>query len=121
MTVPHSLFPSVSGRASIARFGLACLLAFSSIGAVRAATERPRELTEKTSAALQKLKPLLDGKDWNGALALLQGLEPSAAPDSYDTFRGKYGPVTGEVRRLAERFTDFMSQRTGVSWVKVRD
>jgi cellulose biosynthesis protein BcsQ len=44
-----------------------------------------------------------------------------AAPDSYDTFRGKYGPVTGEVRRLAERFTDFMSQRTGVSWVKVRD
>ena len=84
MTVPHSLFPSVSGRASIARFGLACLLAFSSIGAVRAATERPRELTEKTSAALQKLKPLLDGKDWNGALALLQGLEPSAAPDSYD-------------------------------------
>lgn len=44
-----------------------------------------------------------------------------AAPDSYDTFRGKYGPVTGEVRRLAERFTDFMSQRTGASWVKVRD
>jgi hypothetical protein len=44
-----------------------------------------------------------------------------AAPDSYDTFRGKYGPVSGEVRRLAERFTDFMSQRTGVSWVKVRD
>ncbi len=44
-----------------------------------------------------------------------------AAPDSYDTFRGKYGPVAGDVRRLAERFTDFMSQRTGASWVKVRD
>jgi cellulose biosynthesis protein BcsQ len=44
-----------------------------------------------------------------------------AAPDSYDTFRGKYGPVAGEVRRLAERFTDYMSQRTGTSWVKVRN
>lgn len=44
-----------------------------------------------------------------------------AAPDSYDTFRGKYAGVTGDVRRLAERFTDFMTQRTGVTWAKVRD
>lgn len=44
-----------------------------------------------------------------------------AALDSYDTIRGKYAGVTGEVRRLAERFTDFMGQRTGTSWVKVRD
>ena len=44
-----------------------------------------------------------------------------AAPDSYNTFRGKYAGVTGDVRRLAERFTDFMSQRTGASWQKVRD
>jgi cellulose biosynthesis protein BcsQ len=44
-----------------------------------------------------------------------------AALDSYDTFRGKYAGVAGDVRRLAERFTDFMSQRTGASWVKVRD
>jgi chromosome partitioning protein len=44
-----------------------------------------------------------------------------AAPDSYDTFRGKYGGVTGDVRRLAERFTDFLSQRTGETWRKIRD
>jgi hypothetical protein len=29
--------------------------------------------------------------------------------------------VTGDVRRLAERFTDFMGQRTGTSWAKIRD
>ncbi len=44
-----------------------------------------------------------------------------AAPDSYNTFRGKYAGVTGDVRRLAERFTDFISQRTGSTWQKVRD
>jgi chromosome partitioning protein len=44
-----------------------------------------------------------------------------AAPDSYNTFRGKYSGVSGDVRRLAERFTDFISQRTGVTWQKVRD
>jgi chromosome partitioning protein len=44
-----------------------------------------------------------------------------AAPDSYNTFRGKYGGVTGDVRRLAERFTDFLSQRTGATWRKIRD
>lgn len=44
-----------------------------------------------------------------------------AAPDSYNTLRGKYGSLRGDVRRLAERFTDFLSQRTGVTWPKIRD
>jgi cellulose biosynthesis protein BcsQ len=44
-----------------------------------------------------------------------------AAPDSYNTFRGKYAGVTSDVRRLAERFTDFMSQRTGKTWQRIRD
>ncbi len=44
-----------------------------------------------------------------------------AAPDSYNTFRGKYAGVAGDVRRLAERFTDFISQHTGATWQKVRD
>ncbi len=44
-----------------------------------------------------------------------------AAPDSYNTLRGKYGSVRGDVRRLAERFTDFLSQRTGATWQKTRD
>ena len=41
--------------------------------------------------------------------------------DSYNTMRGKYAGVTKDVRRLAERFSDFMTQRTGVTWQKVRD
>ncbi|WP_018995929.1 ParA family protein [Hirschia maritima] len=45
-----------------------------------------------------------------------------AAPDSYDTFRGKYGGVKGDVKRLSERFTDFLSQqRAGRKWQKMRD
>ncbi len=44
-----------------------------------------------------------------------------AAPDSYNTLRGKYGSIRGDVRRLAERFTDFLSQRTGATWQKIRD
>lgn len=44
-----------------------------------------------------------------------------AALDSYDTFRGKYGGVRTDVRRLAERFTDFLGQRTGATWQKIRD
>ncbi len=43
------------------------------------------------------------------------------ALDSYNTFRGKYAGVKGDVRRLAERFTDFLSQRTGETWQKIRD
>jgi cellulose biosynthesis protein BcsQ len=43
------------------------------------------------------------------------------APDSYNTFRGKYGSVRGDVRRLAERFTDFLTQRTGATWQRIRD
>ncbi|MEZ5936992.1 MAG: ParA family protein [Hyphomonadaceae bacterium] len=43
------------------------------------------------------------------------------APDSYNTFRGKYGSVRGDVRRLAERFTDFLTHRTGTTWQRIRD
>lgn len=44
-----------------------------------------------------------------------------AAPDSYNTFKGKYGGVQGDVRRLAERFAEFHGARTGTEWRKVRD
>ena len=54
------------------------------------------------------------------AVGVLNAMD-RAAPDSYDTFRGKYAGVTGDVRRLSERFTDFMTQRTGTTWAKVRD
>ena len=44
-----------------------------------------------------------------------------AAPDSYNTFRGKYGGVKGDVRRLAERFYEFLAKQTGQKWQKIRD
>ncbi|MEO0715214.1 MAG: ParA family protein [Pseudomonadota bacterium] len=44
-----------------------------------------------------------------------------AAPDSYNTFKGKYGGVQGDVRRLSDRFVEFMSGRTGEQWQRVRD
>ncbi len=44
-----------------------------------------------------------------------------AAPDSYNTFRGKYGGVKGDVRRLAERFSEYLGRQTGQSWQKIRD
>jgi Tfp pilus assembly protein PilF len=84
VTAHYSLSLPRFGRTALARFGLVCLLAFAPAFAARAEDGRPRELTEKTSAALQKLKPLLDAKNWNGALALLESLRPSTAPDSYD-------------------------------------
>ncbi len=40
--------------------------------------------TDKTNEALQKLQPLLDAKNWDGALNLLATANESAAPDSYD-------------------------------------
>lgn len=44
------------------------------------------------------------------------------APDSHDTFRGKYGRVKGDVRKLAEEFVDFLRTKRGVSMpARVRD
>jgi len=52
--------------------------------AIRAADDPPRELEEKTSTDLEKLKPLLDAKNWDAALALLNSIQARVGPDSYD-------------------------------------
>jgi tetratricopeptide (TPR) repeat protein len=52
--------------------------------AVRAADEPPPELATKTSDSLQKLQPLLDAKNWQGAIDLLNGVAAVVDPDSYD-------------------------------------
>jgi chromosome partitioning protein len=44
-----------------------------------------------------------------------------AALDRYNSFRGKHAGVTGDVWRLSERCSDFITQKTGISWHKVRD
>ncbi len=43
------------------------------------------------------------------------------APDSYNSFRGKYASVVGDVRKLAQRYVDYLSKRTGERWTPVRD
>ncbi|MBI5771986.1 MAG: sigma-70 family RNA polymerase sigma factor [Verrucomicrobia bacterium] len=48
------------------------------------ATTPPRRLSEKTSAAFGKLKPLQAAKDWSGMLVFLDGLIPQVEPTSYD-------------------------------------
>ncbi len=42
------------------------------------------QLAEKTGEAFTKLQPLIDAKDWDGAIALLNGAMSFSAPDSYD-------------------------------------
>jgi len=43
-----------------------------------------RQLSEKTSAAFQKLKPMQAARDFDGMLALLESLIPTVDPTSYD-------------------------------------
>jgi tetratricopeptide (TPR) repeat protein len=42
------------------------------------------ELSERIGEDLSKLQPLLDAKNWDGAIALIEKLSLSAAPNSYD-------------------------------------
>ena len=44
-----------------------------------------------------------------------------AAPDSYNTFKGKYGGVAGDVQRLAVRFAEFIETRAGTQWQRQRN
>ena len=44
----------------------------------------PPGLSEVTTDGLGKLKPLLDAKNWDGAIEVLNPLVAKAAPDSYD-------------------------------------
>jgi Tfp pilus assembly protein PilF len=78
-------------RSLLSPFGArACLLAGLAAGALvataRAADkeDQPPQFAEKTGEAFQKLQPLIDAKDWDGALALLNGALSFSGPDSYD-------------------------------------
>jgi tetratricopeptide (TPR) repeat protein len=59
---------------------------FSAQTKVTAAEDQgPPGLNEKVGEALQqKMKPLLDAKNWNGALAVVDGLLATIDPNSYD-------------------------------------
>jgi Tfp pilus assembly protein PilF len=73
-------------RSLAALLAAAAALALATPSCVRAdEPAEPPSLSDDTSDALQKLQPLLDAKDWNGALALLNGLLPGLDPSGYDT------------------------------------
>jgi tetratricopeptide (TPR) repeat protein len=59
-----------------------CLLALPL--AARADDAEPPSLSEKTSEGFQTLEPLINAKNWQAALDLLNGLSASAEPNSYD-------------------------------------
>lgn len=75
------ILPRLS-RVLLASLACACTLALPS--ASLAQSSRQHELEERTSTELGKLTPLTDAKNWDGALALLQGLKSKVKPDSYD-------------------------------------
>ena len=49
-----------------------------------AAEEQPPPFSDKTSEAFTKLPAVVEAKDWDGALALINGALAIAGPDSYD-------------------------------------
>lgn len=69
-------------RLTFACLALACALFVPS--GLRAADEPQHELEESTRTGLEKLQPLVDAKNWDGALALVTGLAAKVKPDSFD-------------------------------------
>lgn len=68
---------------------IALTLAFAALAAGVSSAQtpppqQPPSLSEKVSAEIQKLKPLQDAKNWDGMIALLDGVIPTVGPASYD-------------------------------------
>jgi tetratricopeptide (TPR) repeat protein len=89
--------------------------------------EAQPELSENTSEGLEKLRPMLDAKDWTGSVALVNTLLAKAGPDSYDTAflsdtlgklylqKGEYDkavPPMEAALRLSERHPKFFRAST---------
>ena len=76
-------------RRSGARFLMAAALALPCIAVSSAQNPNYQNrnkpsITDKTREVFGKLKPLVEERDWDEALALLDGLTPSVPPESYD-------------------------------------
>lgn len=70
------------------RLFLAGLLALSAPASVLFAQAQPaaKEISNRVSSSLGQLRPLIDAKDYAGALALIQPLITASAPGSYDLY-----------------------------------
>ncbi len=85
MTASLSLSLTQRTRAAQAAIVLTLTLPFGAPFALaQAPAQQPPSLNEKVSAEFQKLKPLQDAKNWDGMIALLDGLIPTVGPNSYD-------------------------------------
>lgn len=63
------------------------LLAFAlalPLGLLAQDNKKPHSISEKTGAAFQQLKPLSEAKNFDGMLAVLDGIVPQVDPSSYD-------------------------------------
>lgn len=108
--------PSSPPRFALARWACVGALAFAP-AIIRAAQDEPHELEESTSTELDKLRPLIDAKNWNGAIDLIKSAQSKVGADSYDNAflsnilaklylqKGEYNKVVGpweEVLRLQD-------------------
>jgi hypothetical protein len=85
--VTASFFPSLASQVRPVKIALTLAFAALAAGVSSAQTpppQQPPSLSEKVSAEIQKLKPLQDAKNWDGMIALLDGVIPTVGPASYD-------------------------------------
>ncbi len=75
------LFSSLSG---FKRLVLITLLALGVATSSANAQGSKATMSERSSEDIGKLQPLIDAKNWNGAINLLRGMLRYAAPNSYD-------------------------------------
>lgn len=86
MNFIHTAFRRIARGSLLAGIGLALLAA----PAVRLSaqsgddTERPRQLTDDTQAAFNKVWPLIEAKNWEQAIPILNEVLAKAKPESYD-------------------------------------
>ena len=64
--------------------GLVAALALAPSLRSAPAEEPPPQFSDKTSEALSKIQPLLEAKDWDGSLVLINNALAVAGPESYD-------------------------------------
>lgn len=76
--------PAFFSKASSLQGRLALLLALALAAPAFARDSEPAQLAEKTSEELNKLKPLTDAKNWDGAMNLLANIQANVSPTSYD-------------------------------------
>ena len=88
MNFHHPLFSRIARGTLFVAVGLALLAAPATHLSAQSGstpTERPKQLTDETQAVFNKVWPLIEAKNWEQAVPLLNEVLSKAKPDSYDT------------------------------------